>query len=143
MAQAMDDVAHGALYCLDQNPQISNDVWNRIRHRTTLFIGRSPEELPKLYARAGGPFDVALIDGDHRTSGVLKDIAGVLAVLRLGGYMIFHDAHYEPVAIAIHEALALNGGHLVDVGMIVEGRTADRENPSVSWGGLQVLRRVG
>lgn len=44
--------------------------------------------------RRHGPFDVALIDGDHGYSGVWEDAQRLAPCMRRGGFMLFHD--YAP-----------------------------------------------
>jgi predicted O-methyltransferase YrrM len=141
IVQAMDDAGCGALFCLDPNPQVSPGIWNRIKHRATLYKARSPDALSQIYSDAGGPFDLAFIDGDHETEPLKRDIAGVVNVIRPGGLMIFHDAHFGPVEAGIDQAIASFGDVLWDMGLIVDGPVTDQGNPDVFWGGLRVVRR--
>lgn len=52
----------------------------------------------------GGPFDLALIDGDHTTPYVLADTRHVLSVLEPGGVVLWHDYEWRSVAAAIDAA---------------------------------------
>lgn len=143
ISQAMDDADRGALWCIDPNPQVSPDIWSRIQHRAKMFKAKSPEGLRDIYSDAKAPFDLAFIDGDHEQAGLCKDIAGVLPILRPGGLMILHDAHFGPVDAAIRESLSMSGGHLLDMGLIVDNPQPDQINPGIFWGGLRVLCRRG
>jgi hypothetical protein len=99
--------------------------------------------LPQALATAGGPFDFALIDGDHEYPGVVRDIEGTLGVLAPQAYVLFHDAHYFEVARAIDEMVCKYADRLVDCGMLSvlqnpEDRV-ERGHPVV-WGGLRLVR---
>jgi predicted O-methyltransferase YrrM/SAM-dependent methyltransferase len=140
---ALDDIGSGALVCVDPAPQVAPEHWAQISHRATLFAEPSPDVLPRAMDAAGGPFDLALIDGDHQFAGVVRDIEGVLPVLAPEAHLLFHDAHYFEVAAAIDRMLAAHADVLSDCGMVstertVEDRTIDGHQ--VVWGGLRLLR---
>jgi predicted O-methyltransferase YrrM len=54
----------------------------------------------------GGPFDLALIDGDHTTPYVLADTRHALSVLAPGGIVLWHDYEWRSVSAAIDTAVA-------------------------------------
>lgn len=140
---ALDDIGAGQLVCVDPEPQVKPEHWRQLAHRAQLVTGMSPKVLPQAAEAAGGPFDFALIDGDHERKGVIKDIEGLLPLMASGAYLLFHDAHYYGVADAIDRMLKKHRKHLTDCGMIsteqtVEGRMVKRR--PVIWGGLRMLR---
>lgn len=45
-----------------------------------------------IIARAKGPFDLILIDGDHSYQGVKEDVDNYLPKLRKGGFLLLHDS---------------------------------------------------
>jgi len=140
---ALDDIGSGALVCIDPRPVIAPQHWEQLRSRTTLLEGCSPDLLPKAREVAGGPFDFALIDGDHETPGLVRDIEGAMEVLADGAYMIFHDAHYMGVADGIELMLGRHRDRLTDCGFVsVEQTFEDRkvDGRQVIWGGLRLLR---
>ena len=137
---ALDDLGAGSLACVDPNPLIAPEHWNQVSHRATLLAGGSPEVLPRAREAACGPFDFALIDGDHERKGVIRDIEGVLPLLADSAYMLFHDAHNGPVREGIDQMLGKYRFHLVDCGMLSVEETPDGANEGVVWGGLRMLR---
>jgi SAM-dependent methyltransferase/predicted O-methyltransferase YrrM len=140
---ALDDLGGGTLVCVDPQPVVAPEHWAQIAHRATMIAGASPDILPQTVAAAGGPFDFALIDGDHEFPGVVRDIEGVLDVLAPTAYLLFHDANYYEVARAIDEMLCRHADRLVDCGMLsVQQTPEDRfvNGHRVVWGGLRLLR---
>ena len=140
---ALSDIGEGALVCVDPVPVISPQHWEEIKDRATLLAGPSPDLLPKARELAGGPFDFALIDGDHEAPGLIRDIEGTMEVLADSAYMIFHDAHYMGVADGIEQMLSKHRDTLTDCGfMSVEQTFEDRKvnGRQVLWGGLRLLR---
>lgn len=138
IAAALDDVDGGRMWCIDPDPRVAADDWGRIEHRATLIAEGSPEALAKAREMAGAPFDFALIDGDHSLAGVRRDIEGTLAVLADESWILFHDAHFGDVRVAIDEAVAARRGELHDAGMLSGHSTVDENG--VVWGGLRLLR---
>lgn len=136
---ALDDIGEGSLVCVDPNPMVAPEHWHPIVHRATLIAGGSPEVLPQAYKAAGGRFDFALIDGDHETSGVIRDIEGVLPLLEEQAYLLFHDAHFVGVRNGIDQMLRKYSGRLVDCGLLSVEKTPDAQ-PGVAWGGLRLLK---
>jgi predicted O-methyltransferase YrrM len=139
---ALDDVGSGSLVCVDPEPQVAPEVWAGIEHRATLLRGTSPEILPEAQRTAGGPFELALIDGDHSHAGVVRDVVAVMGVLADGGHMLMHDAHYGEVRDGIDEVLRTHPGSLVDCGMLSSASTPDANADTVEWGGMRVLRMI-
>ncbi|NBV45889.1 MAG: class I SAM-dependent methyltransferase [Planctomycetia bacterium] len=54
----------------------------------------------------GGPFDLAIIDGDHSSPMVASDTRGVLSVLAPGGIVLWHDYEWRTVARVVDRAVA-------------------------------------
>jgi predicted O-methyltransferase YrrM/SAM-dependent methyltransferase len=140
---ALDDLGDGRLVCIDPEPVVAPEHWAQVSHHATLIAGPSPDVLPQAVAAAGGPFDFALIDGDHEYPGVVRDIEGTLGVLTPTAYMLFHDANYFEVARAIDDMLCKHADRLVDCGMLSVQQTPEnrmeRGRP-VIWGGLRMVR---
>jgi len=140
IAAAMDDANHGVLVCVDPNPKVPPENWAQFAHRCHLVAAFSPEALLIAEQKAGGKFDLALIDGDHSYEGVIRDIEGTLPVLADHAFMLFHDAHNAPVDDGIKAMLAKHADTLTDVGMMATPRIADANAPGVFWGGLRMVR---
>ena len=146
LCAALDDLGNGRLVCVDPQPEIADSTWQAIEHRAALIEEGSPACLPRAAELAGGPFDLAFIDGDHSRAGALADIEGTLPLLAPEAYLLFHDCHYFEVAEAIDEALARHSG-LQDCGIlstaenVQEGAVVDGHQ--VVWGGLRLLRWSG
>jgi len=142
MCAALDDLGGaGRLVCVDPNPQITPAVWQQLRHRTTLLTGPSPQLLPDAWrAAGGGPFDFALIDGDHLTPSVIQDTEGTMAVLANQAYMLFHDVHYDPVKNGIQQMLDKYPGTLTNCGLLSVEVTPFWNEQQYFFGGLQLLR---
>ena len=138
---ALDDLGQGKLACVDPDPKVRPEHWSTIAHRATLFAAPSPDILPEAARAVGGKFDFALIDGDHRTEGVLRDIEGTLPLLEDHAYLLFHDAHNADTAAGIDQAVSNPKNGLTDAGMLSTEKTADAV-PGVFWGGLRLLRFV-
>jgi FkbM family methyltransferase len=136
---ALDDLGEGRLACVDPNAQIQPEHWRSISHRATLFQAPSPDVLPQASSAVGGKFDFALIDGDHSTEGVVRDIVGVLPHLESNAYLLFHDAHNAEVIEGIERALRQPANGLTDCGLLSTEKTEDA-TPGVFWGGLRLLR---
>ncbi len=136
---ALDDIGAGKLICVDPNPVVAPENWQEVCHRATMMAGGSPEILPEAMKAAGGPFDFALIDGDHSLEGVIRDIEGVLPLLDERAFLLFHDAHYGDVEEGIDRMVSKYRRHLVDCGMVSVEQTIDPDN-QLCWGGLRMLR---
>jgi len=136
---ALDDLGQGRLACVDPNAQVLPEHWQSIAHRATLFHGPSPDVLPQASQSVGGKFDFALIDGDHSTEGVIRDIEGTLPHLEDHAYLLFHDAHNAEVIEGIDHCVGYSGKELTDCGMVSTEKTPDPA-PGVFWGGLRMLR---
>jgi predicted O-methyltransferase YrrM len=132
--------AAGRLICVDPAPQIAPEHWQRLMSRTTLLTARSPECLPAALATAGGPFDLALIDGDHSYAGVLADAEGALPLLADGAYMLFHDNFYPEIGAALRDFAARHAGRVLDAGPLTREVTAHQaDGVTVHWGGLRLM----
>jgi predicted O-methyltransferase YrrM/SAM-dependent methyltransferase len=140
---ALDDVGAGTLVCIDPVPQVAQEHWALVAHRATLLAEPSPAAVAHAAEVAGGPFDFALIDGDHTQAGVVRDVEGVLPFLAPDAHLLFHDAHYFEVADAIDRMLVEHADRLSDCGMVSTERTPESRSiggRQVVWGGLRMLR---
>jgi hypothetical protein len=140
IAAALDDIGDGVMVCVDPNPRLPQENLDRISHRASIVAAPSPEALLKAEQVAGGKFDFALIDGDHSYDGVIRDVEGTLPALQPNTYLLFHDAHYDPVRRGINTMLAKYPFELQDCGMMSAHANPDADNPGVLWGGIRVLR---
>jgi predicted O-methyltransferase YrrM len=140
---AMDEVrSEGVMVCVDPEPQIAAEDWERIHHRAILVKGHSPSALRLAVERAGGNFDFVLIDGDHSEEGVLRDAAGVIPFVTDGGYLLFHDSFNPDVAQGIDRFAGRYADVLEDFGVLTREYTllmAERDT-QVKWGGLRMIR---
>lgn len=118
MCAALDDIGEGVIVCIDSNPVVEPHDWECVEHRTRMVVGLSPGALPQAAEVAGGSFDFALVDGDHTTEGVRRDLEGLLPLLTADSYILFHDSHYWQVAAAIDESLEVYSPALIDCGTL-------------------------
>ena len=81
MCAALDEIGKGAIVCIDPNPVVEPQHWETVAHRATMIVGTSPDAVPQAAEMAGGAFDFVLIDGDHTTEGVRRDLEGLLPCL--------------------------------------------------------------
>jgi hypothetical protein len=140
---AMDALGtSGRIVCVDPEPKVAAEHWQRIEHRATLVRGYSPPALVQAREAAGGPFDFVLIDGDHSAAGVLRDAEGVLPFVADGAYLLFHDSFSEEVARGIHQFLARSPRHVIDLGILTR-EIMPEARPGCAplrWGGLRLIR---
>ena len=143
VCHAMDMTdSNGAITCIDPNPKISPENWQRIEHRTHLLQGLSPQILTQAFEDAGGAFDFVLIDGDHSYQGVKRDAAGVLPFVADGAYLLFHDSFFPEIARALDEYALENRRSVIDFGTLTREVTT-QQTPSgdaVNWGGLRMMQ---
>jgi predicted O-methyltransferase YrrM len=145
IAAAMDALeSQGRLICVDPQPQIAPEHWQRLAHRTILLTGYSPDILPQACEAAGGPFDFILIDGDHTYAGAQRDARGVLPFAANGAYILFHDSFSTEVGRAIDDFVAEYAHEVVDFGSLTRDYTVAPEFGPAQWGGLRMVqvRRV-
>lgn len=108
---------------------------------SSAMIARAAEER--------GPFDLALIDGDHSYAGARRDILLAMPAVSPGGYVLLHDAYNLEIAQAIREAVQETG--CIDCGLVcthgndMMGAERFTGGPYAGellvWGGLYLLRR--
>jgi predicted O-methyltransferase YrrM len=142
VAAALDDLGEGRIVCVDPAPQIDPTDQQSLATRATILAEPSPEALPSARAAAGGPFDFALIDGDHTFEGVSRDLEGVLEVMADQARILLHDAHYFEVSEAIDAWLARHPGELTDAGLVSVEATPHGEpvdGREIFWGGLRLI----
>jgi predicted O-methyltransferase YrrM len=142
VAAAMDALGtDGRLVCLDPNPQVADEHWERLRHRTHLLRGFSPDALPEARERAGGAFELIVIDGDHTAAGVVRDAKGVLPVAAPGAHLLFHDCFNPEVGGGIDEFVREHATRLNDVGPLTREISCERgaDGSMVVWGGLRLV----
>jgi predicted O-methyltransferase YrrM len=142
MAAAMDDIGKGRIACVDPQPRVAPEHWKLVEHRATMIAGLSPDVLAGAAEAVGGPFDFALIDGDHTKAGVIRDIDGVLNVLADEAWMLFHDAHYHDVREAIDERVTAHPDELHDAGILSTPAAPEHDDPTIRWGGFRLVRRA-
>jgi predicted O-methyltransferase YrrM len=132
----------GRLICIDPEPQISIEHWERLKQRTRVLQGFSPDILPRASEVIGGLFDFVFIDGDHSYEGVMRDATGVLPFVEKGAYLLFHDSFFPDVAEAICDFVLQHSSHIIDFGNLTREVTVQRDNHSnpVYWGGLRMLQ---
>lgn len=144
VAAAMDAAgAEGKMVCIDPEPKIAPDHWQRIQHRATLVAGSSPDVLTRAQEIAGGAFELVFIDGDHSARGVMRDAKGVLPFVVDGGYIIFHDAFYSQVGQALDEFVQDHANKIVDCGWVTRETTTQvgELEERIYWGGLRLMRK--
>lgn len=136
---ALDDIGEGRVACVDPEPKIDAATWARIAHRATVIAAPSPEGIAAAAANGGGPFDWALIDGNHSYQCLVNDLEGTLPHLTPGACILFHDAWYGDVEAGLKDMFAKHSS-LIDFGMISTSRVPDTNNPSLTWGGIRMAR---
>jgi predicted O-methyltransferase YrrM len=139
---AMDDTSFGRLVCVDQHFQISDRTWSLIYHRVTRLEGRTPTVLTQAAEAVPGKFELAFIDGDHSTDGLLTDIEGTLPLMADRAWLLFHDSYHPPVRAALDEAVRRHSPWLTDAGELsVEQTVIEHSDVGVHvWGGLRMMR---
>jgi predicted O-methyltransferase YrrM len=142
VAAAMDALeSKGQLVCIDPKPQIKPETWERLKHRTHLIEGFSPQALPEAQEIAGDPFDFVLIDGDHTHDGVLRDAEGLLPFVTDGAYLLFHDSFHPEIARALHEFSTRHASQVVDFGSLTREITLPHQSKgALPWGGLRLMQ---
>jgi predicted O-methyltransferase YrrM len=132
----------GRIICVDPQPQIKPEHWQKLADRTTLIQGYSPDALPQAVEAAGGRFDLVLIDGDHSYKGVMRDSEGVLPYVTDGAYLLFHDSLFTDVARGLNDFAHKQAHQIVDFGSLtreVTYRQKEQQSP-VRWGGLRLMQ---
>ena len=132
----------GRMVCVDPEPRIEPEHWEKLKPRATLLKGFSPDILPRAYKAAGGFFDFVFIDGDHSEAGVKRDANGVLPYVTSGSYILFHDCFFSDVAKGIDAFLDSNAGILKDYGPLTREVTSQSspEQGLTWWGGLRLMQ---
>ncbi len=141
VATAMDALkTNGRLVCVDPEPKIAPEHWERLAGRTTLLRGFSPDILPEASKAVGGKFDFILIDAGHTHPEALRDARGVLPFAADGAYILFHDSFCADVARAIDDFVLEHSSQLTDFGLLTREYTVAPEFGPGRWGGLRMLQ---
>jgi predicted O-methyltransferase YrrM len=141
MCAALDDLDAGAITCVDPNPRIAPETWAAIEHRATVVTGPSPEALAEAREVAGGPFDLAFIDGDHSHEGVVRDFEGTLPLLADEAHLLFHDARWRDVRSGIDAVVRAHPGRLHDAGLVSTAMSiVEQDGDRQEWGGIRLVR---
>lgn len=132
----------GAIVCVDPQPQFSDALFAQIQHRTAIVRGPSPDALPEAFAKAGGPFDFVLIDGDHSYLGAISDARGVMQYVADDAYLLVHDSHNPVVARAIDDFAAEYRDQVLDLGNLTREYIVQPIDgqPPARWFGLRLLK---
>jgi hypothetical protein len=139
---ALKELGRGRLIAVGPRPDLADDL-APLAGIVTFLAGESPRMLRQAQARAGGPFDFVLLDGDHREEGVRRDLEGLVAVTRPGAVILAHDAYFPLVAAGIDSVLAA-GLPYTDAGIVSQTCHPGLENGlEVTWAGLRLLVRAG
>ena len=143
ISAAMDDYgSKGRIVCVDPTPMIPEASWNALKHRAIVIAERSPEALRSARQAAGEPFDFALIDGHHSYEAVIADTDGTLENLVPGSFILYHDAHNQPVKDGLNHLFEKYAGRLNDIGMMSVPSYRDLSTGEM-WGGLRMARYDG
>jgi predicted O-methyltransferase YrrM len=105
---ALDECEEGSVISIDPNPQVNEEVWNSIKHRCTIIVGHSPQDIPE------ETFDFVFIDGNHND--VYSDLKALYPKLNTGAYILCHDCYYHNVAKGIERILRETD--LIDCGIL-------------------------
>ncbi|MGA3068200.1 MAG: class I SAM-dependent methyltransferase, partial [Tepidisphaeraceae bacterium] len=141
VSAAMDDLNRGQAFGLDPEPAVAAETLAGIRHRFTLVPGHSPRDIPGLAQRAGGKFDLILVDGDHSYEATLADLRGVLPVASPEAVILIHDAYNAEVSRAVDDFVKSLDGQAMDAGMLATScNEMSGAGGPLKWGGLRLLR---
>ena len=131
----------GHVYSLDVDPAIPRRLEGRFGN-VEYIIGPSSRTLPPLIRRLqaeGAELGFALVDGDHTTEGVKRDIDALLRFTpTVPFYIIMHDS-FNP---AVREGVRLAGWsenphvHAVELDFVAGGISTSPAARGEMWGGL-------
>jgi predicted O-methyltransferase YrrM len=139
---ALSDLGRGKLVAVDPEPALDAVTAEELADRVTFLRGPSPEVLTRALIAAGGDFDFVLVDGDHSTDGVRRDLEGVARVTTPGALVLCHDAYFGPTAAGIDAALAA-GAPFADGGIVSTTRHPGLlGGRAVAFAGLRLLVRL-
>lgn len=103
MALAMEENGgEGRVWTIDPMPRIEFDQ-DLFHGRVESVTGTSPEAVRDVAARAGGPFDLAVVDGIHIHKQAAADLAAIRPHLAEGAFVLMHDAFHFGVSEAARE----------------------------------------
>jgi predicted O-methyltransferase YrrM len=143
VAAAMDAADYpGRIVCVDKSPQVSPEIWDRLKSRASMVVGDAKDVLPEAQRIAGAPFDFIFIDGDHREDPVVRDATKAAAVLAPGGYMLFHDSFYGEVARAVDRFVLRKPGSWLDLGNVTREYTVvvQKDGSEEPWCGFRLVK---
>ena len=133
---ALDKCGKGEIYSIDPNHQISDENFKMISHRVTLIHGYSPAAIKKAYEKSGKLFDFVFVDGNHDF--VAKDLKGFYPLLAPEALVIFHDANYLVVRMAVDSWIKEHSENMLDHG-IVDKSCNKHYQPPYIYGGLRAV----
>ena len=76
---------------LEHRNRDAYDEWRKPKQTVVLYIGDSQQQPAKDFIAANGPYEFALIDGDHGLDAVRSDYEAVLPHMSEGGVIALHD----------------------------------------------------
>lgn len=88
---SIDNLSEGGLKCLGQAFAKKNLVQLHAADYTELFIGESPQDLPKILENR--KLDFLFIDGGHRNNQPDNDYQGIKPFLCDNSVIVWHDVH--------------------------------------------------
>ncbi len=131
----------GRVYSLDIDPEVKQRLQGRFEN-VEYLIGRSDETLPPLIdrlQRENTAVGFVLIDGDHSTEGVRKDIDNILRYKPVRTlYIIMHDS-FNPVVRRGLRAANWAGSpyvHRVELDLVAGAVNSSPTFRGQLWGGL-------
>jgi predicted O-methyltransferase YrrM len=140
MAAAMEDSGQGLGLIVGVDPEPIITVPQRLFYKRFRLISKpSPDALPEARELAGGPFDLALIDGLHIYDQAKLDLEGILPHMSDNSYLLLHDAFHYGVTQAVSEALERHP-LLHDCGYVC-ARPAVRGLGVMAYGGFRLLHK--
>ncbi len=104
---ALDDLGAGSLTCVDPDPNITPELWQKLGQRTSLVIGVGAAALAEARVRGAADFDFAFVDLADNPA---PDWSALVRGLRADAILLVHAARAD--FDAPHPALT-DGGPLV------------------------------
>jgi hypothetical protein len=138
IAAALEDAGGtGRAIGIDPAPKLFRAPAQALFGRYTIHCGYSPDAVPEVVAKLGGPIDVAIIDAMHTHDHVLADLRGIVRHLAEGGHVLLHDTYHVGINEAVTEVMA-EQPRLVDCGFLT--RYPEIDGAPVAYQGFRLLR---